>query len=245
MLLFFLNCNHSRFHIKLQSILVQFISIIVIALMINICISIFVAAIAKKQSNTFVYIGQQEIIYNNLCHSSVHDLIKKKVREVLSMNSPIQYCWIVCGGIVLPNVVGDQTRLLKHIYQTGIWNESNTKKCICVIYVVRGSSHLKVISSVCFFMLPDLINIHVPYKFNSFSSLLPATVSATTPSPTITTNMPDTNRTDKITDGKTFNVIFSLIGYIILSFEHICIIYECQILFHQNKKACLKRIVVK
>uniref|UniRef100_A0A670XZX1 Adhesion G-protein coupled receptor G6 n=1 Tax=Pseudonaja textilis TaxID=8673 RepID=A0A670XZX1_PSETE len=71
-----------------------------------------------------------------------------------------------------------------------------------------------IISSVCFScipILPDLINIHIPYKFNSFSSLLPATVSSTTPSPTVTTNMPDTNRTDKIMDGKKFNVIFSLI----------------------------------
>ncbi|XP_039202743.1 adhesion G-protein coupled receptor G6 isoform X2 [Crotalus tigris] len=43
-----------------------------------------------------------------------------------------------------------------------------------------------------------------PTSCATIGSLCRATVSATTPSPTITTNMPDTNRTDKITDGRLY-----------------------------------------
>lgn len=61
-------------------------------------------------------------------------------------------------------------------------------------------------------ILSYLINIHISFKFTSFSSLLPATVNATTPTPpTVTTNMPDTNRNDKPNNGKKSCVTFFLV----------------------------------
>ncbi|XP_026561381.1 adhesion G-protein coupled receptor G6 isoform X1 [Pseudonaja textilis] len=43
-----------------------------------------------------------------------------------------------------------------------------------------------------------------PTSCTTTGSLCRATVSSTTPSPTVTTNMPDTNRTDKIMDGRLY-----------------------------------------
>lgn len=61
-------------------------------------------------------------------------------------------------------------------------------------------------------ILSYLINIHISFKFTSLSSLLPATVNATTPTPpTVTTNMPDTNRNDKPNNGKKSCVTFFLV----------------------------------
>lgn len=69
-----------------------------------------------------------------------------------------------------------------------------------------------------------LINIHVPFKFTYFSSLLPATVNSTTTSPTVTTNMPDTNRTDKQNNGKKLNVTLSLLcnSEVVMHFKIAC-----------------------
>lgn len=73
-------------------------------------------------------------------------------------------------------------------------------------------------------ILSYLINIHISFKFTSFSSLLPATVNATTPTPpTVTTNMPDTNRNDKPNNGKKSCVTF----FLVLCLEQIYCILRC------------------
>lgn len=73
-------------------------------------------------------------------------------------------------------------------------------------------------------ILSYLINIHISSKFTSFSSLLPATVNATTPTPpTVITNMPDTNRNDKPNNGKKSCVTF----FLVLCLKQICCILRC------------------
>lgn len=73
-------------------------------------------------------------------------------------------------------------------------------------------------------ILSYLINIHISFKFTSFSSLLPATVNATTPTPpTVITNMPDTNRKDKPNNGKKSCVTF----FLVLCLKRICCILRC------------------
>lgn len=85
--------------------------------------------------------------------------------------------------------------------------------CVCAFCNLFGSITNRSFPSPSMFsyiipILPDIINFHVLSKFSSFSSLLPATVNSTTTSPTVTTNMPDTNRTDNENNGKKFNVTF-------------------------------------
>lgn len=82
-------------------------------------------------------------------------------------------------------------------------------------------------------ILSYLINIHISFKFTSFSSLLPATVNATTPTPpTVTTNMPDTNRNDKPNNGKKSCVTF----FLVLCLEPIDCISRCFSSYYHNVK---------